>query len=63
MIKGDYKVVHYRGYPEIQDGYECYNIREDPDELVDLAAENDPKFLQLRYELQEKLKEKDSGTE
>lgn len=38
MRKGAYKLIAYLGYPEFQQGFELYNLEEDPDELNDLFA-------------------------
>ncbi|MEW5938619.1 MAG: sulfatase-like hydrolase/transferase [Chloroflexota bacterium] len=39
MIQGDQKLIHYRGYPGAEDSFELYNLRDDPEEMRDLAAD------------------------
>jgi uncharacterized sulfatase len=38
MLKGDYKLIWYIGYPGYDDVYELYNLNTDPEELLDLSS-------------------------
>lgn len=38
MVKGPHKLLHYRGYPGHERGYELYDLEEDPQELHDLYS-------------------------
>lgn len=38
MIKGRYKLIHYRGYENLPEGYELYDLEADPEELNDIYA-------------------------
>ncbi len=37
MFQGDYKLIEYYGYDELERPYELYNLRNDPEELDDLS--------------------------
>ncbi len=50
MRKGAHKLIHYRGY-EANDSYELYDMENDPEEMNDLYAENDPLANALKEEL------------
>ncbi|MGC9398898.1 MAG: sulfatase family protein [Anaerolineae bacterium] len=54
MIKGRYKLIHYRGYPGYESEYELYDLVADPEELRDLY---DPTWVTCRV-LQDELEEK-----
>ena len=60
MIKGDYKLIHYRGYQGHDDVYELYNLEQDPEELEDLYPAQPPVALELKNELLAKIEEKDA---
>jgi arylsulfatase A-like enzyme len=55
LIKGQYKLIHYFGYPGYQDVYELYDLASDPEELHSLP--DGMVAAELRQELEEKLKE------
>ncbi|HEY5983199.1 MAG TPA: sulfatase-like hydrolase/transferase [Anaerolineales bacterium] len=57
MVKGDHKLINYFGYPELNGGelLELYNVKEDPEELEDLATADKPKADRLLAELKAKL--------
>lgn len=57
LVRGRHKLVHYFGYPQVQDRYEFYDLHSDPEELVDLADETDPQFIVLRQELEARLEQ------
>jgi arylsulfatase A-like enzyme len=37
-VNRQYKLIHYFGYPGVEDAYELYNLVNDPEELNNLAA-------------------------
>jgi arylsulfatase A-like enzyme len=57
LIKGQYKLTRYFGYP----GYECecelYDLANDPEEMEDLSLARKSVVADLRSELEEKLRE------
>ena len=40
MFRGDYKLIEYYGYKELEKPYELYNLSDDPEELDDLSETN-----------------------
>ncbi|MBN2549169.1 MAG: sulfatase-like hydrolase/transferase [Anaerolineales bacterium] len=58
LIKGGYKLIHYRGYPEGKTAYELYNLASDPEELDDRFTREKGLAEAMREELEEKLTEK-----
>jgi len=38
LQKGDYKLVRYMGYPGYHNEFECFNIKQDPDELNNIFS-------------------------
>jgi len=38
IIKGNHKLIQYKGYPDFDDVYELYNLNQDPEELNDLST-------------------------
>jgi len=55
MHKGQYKLIAYLGYDDMENAYELYDLEEDPDELQNLAMNDSPIFSELREEFQEHL--------
>jgi arylsulfatase A-like enzyme len=58
--KGDYKLVYFFGYKELGDGgerIELYNIKDDPEEMIDLYSSEKEIGLELLNELKAKLEE------
>jgi arylsulfatase A-like enzyme len=55
MRKGNYKLIHYMGYGKIQQRWELYDLKEDPEELVDQYSETNYTAQEMRSELLEKL--------
>jgi arylsulfatase A-like enzyme len=55
MIKGDYKLIYYKGYEGYDNIFELYNLREDSEELQDLAPKNPSNLASLKEELLENL--------
>jgi len=50
-------LIYFRGYGG--DSYEFYNLKEDPEELVDLYHANHSVAQELQVELEKKLAEAD----
>lgn len=61
MVKEDYKLHYYFGYPEVPDGelVKLYNLKSDPEELVDLYPSKKGTASELLNELKGKLVEAD----
>ena len=59
MIKGDFKLIYYRGYTGYDGIFELYNLKEDPEELEDLYATHSSVASELKRELLTKIEEKD----
>ena len=38
MVRGDFKLIHNRGYGEKAEAYELYDLSRDPDELENLYS-------------------------
>jgi arylsulfatase A-like enzyme len=55
MIKGDTKLIYYKGYRGHDDFFELYNLREDIEELQNLVPKNPSKLASLKEELLENL--------
>lgn len=55
MIRGDYKLIWYIGYPGYDNIYELYNLKSDPEERLDLGKSHSEVLASMRSELQEKL--------
>ncbi len=60
MIKGDYKIIYYRGYQGHDGVFEMYNLKQDPEELDDLYDTNSTVASELKFELLAKIEEKDA---
>jgi arylsulfatase A-like enzyme len=59
MIKEDYKLIWYIGYPGYYNIYELYDIASDPEELVDLSESHSDIVLSMGDELKMRLTEAD----
>jgi arylsulfatase A-like enzyme len=59
MIKGDYKLIHYRGYEGYDGVYELYNLHDDPEELENLYATHPTIASDLKQEMLSTITEKD----
>ena len=59
LIKNDYKLHYYFGYPELPGGetVKLFNIKSDPEELVDLYLSKNKVAEELLHELKIKLKQ------
>ncbi len=55
LIKGHYKLIHYFGYEGYENAFELYDLANDPEELNDLYASEQPVAAALQAELLEKL--------
>jgi arylsulfatase A-like enzyme len=55
ILRGDYKLIQYRGYEDFDSIFELYNLGEDPEELNDLAEAEPALREELRAELAEHL--------
>jgi arylsulfatase A-like enzyme len=51
MRKGDYKLIHYLGYPKHDDLYELYNIQDDPEELKNLVKSDSATLSHMKEEM------------
>jgi len=59
MIKGDYKLIWYAGYPGYDNVYELYNLKTDSEELFDLSQSHSEILAAMKRELQAKLADAD----
>jgi hypothetical protein len=61
LVKEDYKLHYYFGYPETPEGelVKLYNVKSDPEELVDLYPSKKGIASELLHELKNKLAEAD----
>jgi arylsulfatase A-like enzyme len=55
MIKGDYKLIWYRGYSGYDDVFELYNLKTDPEELQDLSKSQVEILSAMANELKSRL--------
>ena len=55
MRKGDYKLIYYKGYDGADGVFELYNLREDIEEMQNLAPKNPSNMASLKEELLENL--------
>ncbi|HEX5807204.1 MAG TPA: sulfatase-like hydrolase/transferase, partial [Anaerolineales bacterium] len=53
MIRGDYELLFFTGYPDHTDAFELYNLREDPEELHDLFRDDTTVASRMKAELLE----------
>lgn len=59
MMRGDYKLIWYLGYPGYDDVYELYNLKSDPEELHDLSKSETDMLLSMANELKVRLAKAD----
>jgi arylsulfatase A-like enzyme len=57
VIRGEHKLIHYRGYDGHENEFELYDLAADPEEMVDLYASNRALAADLQGELEAKLRE------
>jgi arylsulfatase A-like enzyme len=55
LMKDEYKLIHYRGYEDLPDAYELYNVVADPEEMVDLYSKQTAVAEHMRHELKTRL--------
>ena len=55
MIQGDYKLIAYRGYLNLPEAYELYDLRNDPEELQDLYPSHGSLAAELIANLDQEL--------
>lgn len=55
LRKGEYKLIHYRGYRERKSSYELYKLTTDKEEVEDLYEMEKAVAADLRYELEAQL--------
>ncbi|MGD9092937.1 MAG: sulfatase-like hydrolase/transferase, partial [Anaerolineales bacterium] len=55
LIKYPYKLIHYRGYQDIPDGDELFNLDNDPEELENLISSRPQIASEMQNELDSKL--------
>ena len=60
MIKGDYKIICYRGHEGYDGVYELFNLHDDPEELNNLFTTLPEIASQLQREVLAKIDEKDA---
>jgi arylsulfatase A-like enzyme len=51
MIKGAYKMIYYRGYPDYDQRFELYNLQDDPEELRNLIHDDSVTAALMKDEL------------
>ena len=57
LVKGDYKLIHYRGYREGIPPYELFDLANDPEEREDLSLSQSAIAAELANILQGKLRQ------
>jgi arylsulfatase A-like enzyme len=57
LRKGRYKLIAYLGYKGFEDGYELYDLQNDPEEMNDLFRSKPETVSELRHEVAEKLRQ------
>jgi len=55
--KGQFKLIWYFGYEGLEDGFELFDLENDPEEMSNLTAARPALFSDLRAELDAKLRE------
>ncbi|MCP4423351.1 MAG: sulfatase-like hydrolase/transferase [Chloroflexi bacterium] len=55
IVKNPYKLIQYTGYPNHPDHSEMYNLADDPEELHNLFAADNPVAVELQDELNKKI--------
>jgi choline-sulfatase len=59
LLRGHHKLIHTFGYHGYEDGYELYNLAQDPEELEDLYPSKRSLAADLQAELEARLQEAD----
>jgi len=60
LIKGEHKLVYFRGYENYDEIFEYYNLEKDPEELEDMFSDSNPIVKDLKDELMTKVSEVNS---
>jgi arylsulfatase A-like enzyme len=55
LIKGEHKLIHYRGYEGLENHFEFYDLENDPEELNDIYTSQPEAAKEMRDELEQKL--------
>ena len=55
MVKGDYKLIYYKGYRGTDNVFELYNLHDDIEELQNLVPKNPSNLARLKEELLDNL--------
>jgi arylsulfatase A-like enzyme len=55
LVRGEYKLILYKGYPGYNDAFELYNVKSDPHELNDLYTSKGTIAQDLRIDLLAKI--------
>lgn len=55
LIKGQHKLIKYSGYPDFDEVYELYNLKQDPEEMNDIYPSSRSITSTLRDELNARL--------
>jgi arylsulfatase A-like enzyme len=61
MIKNNYKLIYYFGYPKVPSSFELYNLHEDADELNDLFVVDPLTASRMKEELLQALEASDQS--
>jgi arylsulfatase A-like enzyme len=57
LIKGQFKLIYYSGYPEIDDMFELYNLKRDPEEVTNIFKERVNIASELKEEMLTRIEE------
>jgi len=57
LIKGQFKLIKYFGYPDMETTFELFDLDEDPEELNNLYTSKTIVARQMREELESKIEE------
>jgi len=55
VFRGDYKLIEYYGYDQLETPYELYNLRNDPEEMDDLSKSETAVAKEMRAVLKSEL--------
>jgi arylsulfatase A-like enzyme len=59
IVRGEFKLIYYKGYKDYPEAFELYNIHEDPDEIKDLFTENPSVARRMKDQLLDALGQAD----
>ena len=60
LIKGQFKLVRYNGYPEVEEKFEMYNLKRDPGEVTDIFEQRKGIASDLKNEMRGIIEEVNS---